>query len=168
MLCSAPSSVTVKSFAVRPSTGLPFLSFTFTVSTTSWLLMEKLAGLPLAGAFWPICWVRAETARNKRKTSVLRSIFLVPHDESDGHTAHGIGRGRKAELRTAERGVPTGEGDMVDGVGGIDPQVAAQPVTQPKRASSRAVQSELHRTRNGISSRVAKLAGKRGSISGGI
>ena len=75
---------------------------------------------------------------------------------------------RKTELRAAERGVPTGEGDVVDGVGGIDPQVAAQPVTQSKRASSRGVQSELHGTRDGISSGVAPLARKRRSISRGI
>jgi hypothetical protein len=38
MVCATPSSVTVKSLAVSPSTGLPFLSFTETVSTTSCVL----------------------------------------------------------------------------------------------------------------------------------
>ena len=48
IVCGTPSSVTVKSLAVSPSTGLPLLSFTVTVSTTSWVLAEcELHGGPL-------------------------------------------------------------------------------------------------------------------------
>ena len=38
MVCATPSSVIVKSLAVSPSTGFPFLSFTVTVSITSCVL----------------------------------------------------------------------------------------------------------------------------------
>ena len=41
MVCGTPFSVTVKSLAVRPSIGLPLLSFTVTVSTTSCVVAWK-------------------------------------------------------------------------------------------------------------------------------
>src|ERR1700729_2972940 len=137
MLCSAPSSVTVKSFALNPSTALPLLSFTFTVSITNWLLVEKVAGLaPAAGAFSPIFWALeggAAASANKRRAIVARIMLLKPHYKTRRQAAHGIGCRRKTELRAAERGVPTRKRDVVDGVGGINPQVAAQPVIQPER-----------------------------------
>src|SRR5579863_8030602 len=43
MACGAPSSVTVKSFIVSPSTLFPLLSRTVTVSITSWVLLLKVA-----------------------------------------------------------------------------------------------------------------------------
>src|SRR5450432_1197155 len=49
MVWGTLSSVTVKSLAVRPSMGLPFLSVTVTVSITSCCVTENLTG-PLAGA----------------------------------------------------------------------------------------------------------------------
>src|ERR1700722_3881025 len=171
MACSAPSSVTVKSFAVRPSTGLPLLSFTFTVSITNWLLVEKVAGVSPAGeVFWPTCWAsngRAEATTIRRKASVAR-IILEPQHKSRGQTAHGIGRQRQTELRAAKRSVPAGEGDVVDGIGGINPQIAAEPVGQSERAPGRSVQSELRRPGNGIAPRVAKLARRGRGISGRV
>src|ERR1700722_3254862 len=144
MVCSAPSSVTVKSFAVNPSTTLPLLSFTFTASTTNWLLVENVDGfVPPAGAFWPICWGSA--ARIIRKKIAARSI-LKPHYKPRGQASHVVGRGWKTKLRIAERGVPTREGYVVERVGRINPQVAAQAVAQSKGASSRGVQSELRGT----------------------
>src|ERR1700733_146841 len=171
MACSAPSSVTVKSFAVSPSTGLPLLSFTFTVSTTNWLLVEKVEGVSApAGAFSPIFWAsngRAAARIIKRMVSGAR-IILEPQYESCCQTAHGIGGHGKAKLRAAERGDPARVGDVVDGVGGIDPQIATQPVAQAEGAPSRGVQSELQGTRNGVPSGVAEFTGKRRGISGGI
>src|SRR5271156_5370507 len=123
MVCSAPSSVTVKSFAVSPSTTLPLLSFTFTVSITNWLLVENVDGVfPTAGAFWPICW--ASAARMIKKKMGARSI-LKPHYKPRGQTSHVVGRGWKTELCVAERGVPTREGYVVKRVCRINPQVAA-------------------------------------------
>src|ERR1700722_51274 len=120
MLCSAPSSVTVKSFALSPSTALPLLSFTLTVSTTNLLLVEKVGGLaPAAGAFSPIFWASeggAEASTNKRRAIVARIMLLKPHYESCRQAAHGIGCRWKTELGAAERGVPTREGVVVDGV----------------------------------------------------
>src|SRR5260370_23152917 len=49
MVCATPSSVMVKSLAVRPSMGLPFLSVTPTVSITNWVLLWNLT-VVLAGA----------------------------------------------------------------------------------------------------------------------
>ena len=43
IVCGLPSSVTVKSSAVRPSIALPFLSLTVTSSTTSCALAENVA-----------------------------------------------------------------------------------------------------------------------------
>src|SRR5580692_990702 len=171
MLCSAPSSVTVKSFAVRPSTGLPLLSFTFTVSTTNWLLVENVDGPAPAGAFWPICWAskgRAPPRTNKSRTNMARGISLEPHYEPYRHTAHRIGCCRKTELRAAKRGVPTRERDVVDRVRRINPQVAAQPVAQSKRASSRGIQCELKGPRDGIPSGIAPLARLRSRVCRGI
>src|SRR5260370_20630049 len=56
MVCGARSSVSVKSFALRFSTGLPFLSFTETVSITNWLLLWKVGvAVEGDGAFCPTC-----------------------------------------------------------------------------------------------------------------
>src|ERR1700687_4735940 len=68
MVCGAPSSVTVKSLALRFSTGLPCLSFTETVSITNWLLLWKV-GVALEGddAFCPTCCAgAARTIERKR------------------------------------------------------------------------------------------------------
>src|SRR3984957_6238606 len=138
MDCSAPSSVTVKSFAVSPTTGLPLLSFTFTVSTTNWLLVENVAGVSATGgAFWPIFWASEgrAVARTKKKAAVGRIITLKPQYESCCQASHGIGRQWKTELRATEGSVPAGEGDVVERVGGINPQVATQPVAQSERPS---------------------------------
>jgi hypothetical protein len=43
-----PSSVTVKSLSVSPSIGLPFLSFTTTVSTTSRTVTGDIVYVPLS------------------------------------------------------------------------------------------------------------------------
>src|ERR1700722_3801201 len=118
MVCSAPSSVTVKSFAVNPSTTLSLLSFTFTASTTNWLLVENVDGLaPPAGAFWPICCARRPSATRKR-AATARCILTSSesHDKSRGQTSHVVGRGWKTELRIAERGVPDRKGWVVGGV----------------------------------------------------
>src|ERR1700689_1654068 len=158
MVCSGPSSVAVKSFGVSPSTTLPLLSFTFTVSITNWLLVENVDGLvPPVGVFWPICWGSA--ARTIRKKIAARSI-LKPHYKPRGQTSHVVGRGRKTKLRIAERGVPTREGYVVERVCRINPQIATQPVAQSKGASSGGVQSKLRGPCNGVPPRVAILTRK--------
>src|ERR1700733_2701638 len=159
MVCSAPSSVTMKSFAVSPSRGLPLLSFTFTVSTTNWLLVEKLAVVsPRAGVFWPICCAQVNCTAKKR--IMVRRLILKSHDKSYYQTSHRIGRTRrgKAELRVAKGGVPTGVGNVVEWICRIDPQIAAQPVSQSEGAASRSIQTKLRRTDDGIPSSVAKFS----------
>src|SRR5277367_5016206 len=160
MACSAPSSVTVKSFAVSPATGWPLLSFTFTVSIANWLLVENVAGVsPPGGAFWPIFWASESkaVARTNKRAAVGRIVWLKPQYESCCQTSHGTGRQRKAELRAAEGSVPAGEGDVVERVGGINPQVAAQPVAQSERSSSGRVQRKLEGARNGVAPGVAEF-----------
>jgi hypothetical protein len=58
--------------------GLPLLSFTFTVSTTNWLLAEKVAGVSSpAGAFWPICCAQVQRA-DKKMSMAARPIKTSP------------------------------------------------------------------------------------------
>ncbi len=61
MVWGFPSSVIVKSLAVRPSTGLPLLSLALTISTTNCALVENVGmSLGPVGEFWPTCCARAE------------------------------------------------------------------------------------------------------------
>ena len=83
--CSAPSSVTVKSLAVSPSIGLPFLSFTETALTTSWVPVEIVKGAVLSSALaWAACeelvwagdWAAAENVHRNRKKSKEQVIRM--------------------------------------------------------------------------------------------
>src|SRR5580658_1658646 len=66
--CGAPFSVTVKSLAVKPSIGLPFLSVTTTDSTTNCVLVVNVGVALLPGcAFWPICCACRATAASRQQ-----------------------------------------------------------------------------------------------------
>src|SRR5260370_20124426 len=75
MAWGTPSSVTVKSLAVRPSMGLPLLSLTLTVWITNWVLVWKVVG----------CWAHSEqvrmiktnTGKNARATWVLSARLFI-------------------------------------------------------------------------------------------
>src|SRR5580698_2772708 len=92
-----------------------------------------------------------------RKKIAARSI-LKPHYKPRSQASHVVGRGWKTELGIAERGVPARKGYVVERVGRINSQVAAQPIAQPKSAASRGVQSELRGTCNGIAPGISILA----------
>src|SRR6266404_5329740 len=124
MVCGAPSSVTVKSFAVRPSTGLPFLSLTVTVSTTNCVLDWNVAGL-----FWP-------PAASVNARNVMRAWrMLEPYPQTGLDVSHGVRRTGQAELRAGDVGVPTGIRYVVEGVGGVNSQVHIECVAQTERAA---------------------------------
>ena len=84
MVCGTPFSVTVKSLAVSPSMGFPFLSFTTTVSTTSCVLTLD-GGRPVAfrrriladllGAHQATCTAR----RKSHRTGAFTAISSVSH-----------------------------------------------------------------------------------------
>src|SRR3954447_18768356 len=98
MVCGTPFSVMMKSLAVRPSRGLPSLSRTLTVSTTSCVLEVNFtppgawaAGGCCAGA----CCAgiggsnRVQQVRNER--AIRRFLMLEPHPQIDLDGAHLVG-----------------------------------------------------------------------------
>src|ERR1035441_1164659 len=72
MSCFLPSSVMLKSDGFRPLMGLPFLSFTVTSTTTSWVVAPNLT-TPLGAAGGGVCGsVWADTI-----SSPLKSMAIV-------------------------------------------------------------------------------------------
>src|SRR5258707_432246 len=70
IVCGTPSSVRVKSFAVRPSIVFPFLSLTTTVSMTICERTDNVGVSLLPGAaFCPICWASAPSVTSRRMVS---------------------------------------------------------------------------------------------------
>ena len=68
-VCATPSSVTTKSFAVSPSIGLPLLSVTETVSTTSCVFTVIFTG---------VC------AARPRARSIVAQTLSLPRPDSSG------------------------------------------------------------------------------------
>src|ERR1700750_2535342 len=83
IVCGTPSSVSVKSFAVRPSIVLPFLSLTTTVSMTICDRTDKVGVALVPGAaFCPICWAsdgapRAASRRIVNRDRILQNLRRV-------------------------------------------------------------------------------------------
>src|SRR5260370_42556705 len=75
MVCATPSSVMVKSLAVRPSMGLPLLSVTLTVSTTNWVLLWNLT-VPLAGVggFCVVCCACTASMASRHKDNTTTDL----------------------------------------------------------------------------------------------
>ena len=113
MVCGTPSSVMMKSFAVRPSIGLPFLSLTLTVSTTSCVLDVNF-GRRRAGAAGCCCAGTTAAATGRRhgqEAIAAMRLFrmLEPHPQIESDAAHRVGRCRQAELRARDDRVPRDE-----------------------------------------------------------
>src|SRR5580693_3195723 len=113
MVCATPSSVMMKSFAVSPSMGLPLLSLTETVSTTSCVVEVNLASEDAAG-----CCAKRLSKSSRTAQNDVNLRILEPHPEGRLKGSHRIRRRRQPELRITEAGIPAGESDMVERVGG--------------------------------------------------
>src|ERR1700730_9844193 len=126
----------MKSTAVRPCRGLPFLSVTPTVSTTSFELTEMVYGLCVAeGVFCSACCAAPETAREKRRIRRQSISRSKPHTERNLDTAHRVCAGRNAELRTINDCVPTCIGDMIQEIGEVSAEIEVPVVVKSKRSA---------------------------------
>src|SRR5260370_27761467 len=75
IFCGTLSSVSVKSFAVSPSIGFPFLSLTTTVSMTICDRTDRVVVALLLGvAFCPIVWALAPSVASRRIVSSDRIL----------------------------------------------------------------------------------------------
>src|SRR6185436_11714789 len=112
MSCVTPSSVTTKFFAVRPSIGFPFLSFTVTVWTMSSVDDRK------TGACAGCCWAKGSEPMRSATTSTggIRALISEPEDEVRHDPAHLTCVRRPAELRAGDHAIDCRERDMVEHV----------------------------------------------------
>src|SRR5215469_2044181 len=161
------SSVMVKSFAVRPSIGLPSLPLTVTVSITSVAPVMKVGVAAPDWTLVPTCCDQAASV-NERKAERVRRIVLEPHSQGGLHAPHRVGRGGQPELIVSDLRDPTGEDHMVERVVGVDAQIEAEAIVHAERALNRGVQAELGRPCDAVSSCVAPLALRGRGEGGGI
>src|SRR5579883_18953 len=153
--CGTPFSVTTKSLAVSPSMGLPFLSLTLTVSTTSCeSAVNLIEGTPAGGC----CWA---SNRGIARSGARAFRMLEPHPQRGLDAAHGIGGIGQPELGAAEGRVPVRIGHVIERVGGVKAQVDVAPVAPGERPAERGIEHELAGAGNGIAARIAPLSGGR-------
>src|SRR5208337_2691662 len=96
MVCGWPFSVTTKSLEVSPSIGLPFLSFTETVSTTSWVVAWNF-GADSGGGCWAEKAAAARrmsatgrSAQESRDDSRLSRLDSLRHDLEEQRRTQGV------------------------------------------------------------------------------
>ena len=129
----------MKSLAVRPSIGLPFLSFTVTVSTTSCVLVENLTRRRRAAGGGCCCAAEPAAAAGQqqnelRRRSLIRIVRTSPAELACTR-AHRVGRRRQAELRAARRWCSSSAiGHVIERVGGVEAQVGIDPVADAEGA----------------------------------
>src|SRR5437868_1691314 len=182
IVCGTPSSVRVKSFAVRPSIVFPFLSLTTTVSMTICDRTDNVGVSLLPGvAFCPICWASAWMPSVASRRIVNRDrIRSKPQARRDEQAAHGVGSRRQSEERAVQRRIncwvrggvqrriPAGEDDMIKQVRRIDPQIDVVAVLQSEGPRERRIEGECVWAGDGISPCVSPLAWERRCVGGGI
>ena len=100
MVCGAPFSVMVKSLAVRPSTGLPCLSVTATVSMTNCVPVVKT---------WQSGWRLTEPREAAAREETQLRASSEPQAQRGLHAAHRIRGGGQSELRAVYDRIPGGK-----------------------------------------------------------
>src|SRR4029453_9573038 len=148
MVCGTPSSVMLKSFAVKPSIGLPDLSLTVTVSTVNCAPLRKTGGACGCGC----CAVSGATSTRASSEAALR-VMSEPHPKTALHLAHRVGLTGEAELRAGDNRVHRRERPLVDDVAGIEPPIEREPAAPEERSAKTHVEAELGRTTNKIEPR---------------
>src|SRR5580658_3429275 len=158
MVCGTPSSVTAKSFAVRPINGFPFLSFTTTASTTNCVLtlIEGVCA-PLGAAFWPICCVPAAARVHANVIAITVRMASEPYAQRSLETAHGVGSRWQSKLCTVDDRVPRCERHVIENVCGIHTQVEIESTVQAECASHGRIEAELSGAVNGVPSSISPL-----------
>ena len=167
----------MKSFAVRPSIGLPSLSFTVTVWTISRVVpCGRSAAVVAVHAASPQRTSRT-TKRNARKhentTTKYRVFFVIfvfswLHFESPQNLSRRlvwIFRIVFARFGRPNCGLPTivftpGIGDAVEHVGRIDPPIETEPAAPRERPRQSRVQRELRGADDGVASGIAPSPGR--------
>src|SRR5579872_5554649 len=156
--CGLPSSVTVKSLAVRPLMGLPSLSFTLTISTISVALASNLKPPPLTVRGALVCCCAEATRSQARKVAVSDRIFLEVESQGCIEGAHRIHAGGEPELGTADGGIPVRDYHVIESVGGVETNVDVLAFAQPEGPARRSIQRELTGAADDVPAGIAPFA----------
>src|SRR3954447_6851898 len=166
IVCGCPFSVMVKSLAVRPSIGLPSLSFTETISTTSWVLEVNFGTPPAGVAAGGCCWPGISERQLKNAMAARNFRMLEPHPQIETDRAHLVRRRRQSVLSARDRRHVGRIGDGVQGVGGVEPKVGIHPLADLEASGQRTVERELAGAGDDVAAGIAPLARQR-SVEGG-
>src|SRR6185295_18335749 len=120
----------MKSLAVRPSMGLPFLSFTVTVWTIS-SVDERNEGCCGGGCVG--CWASNSDCVRTMKAMTPR---LISESKPERHldAPHLAGSGRPSELRTGDDAVDRRVRDAIEDVRRIQPPLERETTRKAKDA----------------------------------
>src|SRR5260370_1439755 len=105
------------------------------------------------------CWAGASMTQTTNVAIICR--ILEPEPQAGIHSAHCRSRRRQPESARAQGGSPVCNGDVVERIRHVKPEIQILSLSQAERPSDRAIERKDHRPGDNIAARGSPLAGGR-------